>query len=420
MVDGPWGALWIAALENPGSRDSGHEARLNRARTYARRGAVSDIIVRKGEVTARVTGSGHRPYKVTLRIPELPEAEGDRLLEAWTDDLEAVAELSLGRLGEATARLAVAEDVALVPKPGLTHYECTCPDWGFPCKHAAAVSYQFARAIDARPDALLLLRGQHLNEVCDQAAVRRADREVAAAEQAAEEAELARAAAGRGVPAGEAFIRIRKEGGLPPLPPLPSPIATPARTGPFPETGHEDSLAAPGRLRMLADDAAHRAAEAYAHAVDAGRGAGERLWLDADPWLDTVRRAAQADDDPSLHGRLLNSSDQARAQLARTSVAWKHGGEPALAVLDGGQAPPRATEVAARERLLALRLPGRTGPPTLRRTGGRLQLVGEEIELRYGRDGHWYPFRKESGVWWPAGPPSADAAEALQGILKAT
>ncbi|GAA5061061.1 SWIM zinc finger family protein [Streptomyces similanensis] len=378
---------------------------------------VGDITVRAGELSARVIGSGRRPYRVTLRVPELPEAEADRLLEAWADDVDAAAELSGGELGEATARIAVTEDIALVPGPGLTDYACTCPDWGFPCKHAAAVSYQYARAIDARPDALLLLRGHHLDFVRAEAALRRAEREAAAAEQAAEEAELTRAGAARGVPAGEAFARAGHEGGLPPLPELPAPATGPVTVGPFPDPGHEDSLVAPDRLRTLADDAAHRAADAYSHAVATGGVPAARLWLDTDPWLDTVRRAARADGDPRVVGRLLNSSDQARARLERASAAWKHGGRPALAVLDGGQVPPRAAERVAREQLLTRPLPGLPGPPLLRHTGGRLQLVGHDAELRYGPDGHWYPFRKQSGQWWPAGPPSQDAVEAVRSAL---
>lgn len=414
---GPWGILWIAALESPRGPDSGQAARLDRARTYARRGAVGDITVRAGELSARVTGSRHRPYKVTLRVPELPEAEADRLLEAWAADAEAAAELSRGQLGEATARIAVAEDIALVPGLGLIGYACTCPDWGLPCKHAAAVSYQYARAIDARPDALLLLRGHHLDFVREAAALRCAERESAAAEQAPEEAAPTRAGAARGVPAAEVFARAGQEGGLPPLPELPAPASGPVTVGPFPDPGHEDSLVAPDRLRTLADDAAHRAADAYSHAIATGGAPAGRLWLAADPWLDTVRRAARASGDPHIVDRLLNGSDQARARLARASAAWKHGGQPALAVLDGGQVPPRAAESMARERLLTRPLPGLSGPPLLRRTGGRLQLVGRDVEVRYGPDGRWYPFSKQSGQWRPTGPPSEDAVEAVRRAL---
>lgn len=420
LTNRPWGILWIASLESSRGRDSGQAARLDRALSYARRGAVGDITVRAGELSARVTGSGRSPYRVTLRVPELPRAEWDRLIEAWSDDVDAAAELFRGELGEATARIAAFEDIALVPRPGLTDYECTCPDWGFPCKHAAAVSYQYARAIDARPDALLLLHGHLLGSVREEAALRCAEREAAPAEQAAQEVELTRACTTRAVPAGEAFARAGQDGGLPPLPQLPAPETASAladAVGPFPDPGHEDSLVHPDRLRTLADDAAHRAAAAYRHALAAGGTPAAQLWLDSDSWLDTVRRAARADGDPRVVGRLLNNSDQARAGLARASVAWRYGGEPALAVLDGGHVPPRAAETAARERLLTTPLPGLSRPPSLRRTGGRLQLVGHEIELRYGPDGLWYPFRKKSGQWWAAGRPSPDAVEAVLPIL---
>src|SRR5690606_16247777 len=153
-------------------------------------------------------------------------------------------------------------------------------------------------------DALLLLRGHHFDFVCEEAALRCAEREAAAAEQAAQEAELIRAGAARGVPAGEAFAWARQEGGLPPLPELPAPATGPVTVGPFPDPGHEDSLVTPDRLRTLADDAAHRAADAYSHAVTTKGTPGARLWLDTDPWLDTVRRAARADSDPRVFSRL--------------------------------------------------------------------------------------------------------------------
>ncbi|MGW1230766.1 SWF or SNF family helicase, partial [Streptomyces sp. NPDC002530] len=34
------------------------------------------------------------------------------------------------------------------------------------------------------------------------------------------------------------------------------------------------------------------------------------------------------------------------------------------------------------------------------------------VQVRYGRDGRWYPFRKEGGRWMPAGPSDEDPAAA--------
>ncbi|MFE0775612.1 SWIM zinc finger family protein [Streptomyces sp. NPDC058861] len=45
-------------------------------------------------------------------------------------------------------------------RPGPTNCpHCSCPDWGDPCKHAAALYYQVARLLDHDPFVLLLLRG---------------------------------------------------------------------------------------------------------------------------------------------------------------------------------------------------------------------------------------------------------------------
>jgi hypothetical protein len=146
----------------------------------------------------------------------------------------------------------------------------------------------------------------------------------------------------------------------------------------------------------------------------------DHLALNADPWSDTVRRAAQATGEPYLFGRLLNSSDRARAELARAGIAWRHGGPQALAALDGAEVPGPEHEAAARERLAHLRLPGHTSPPRVHRTRGRLRLDGEQVELRWGPDGRWYPYTKDRGQWWASAPPAADAAEALRGAFDDT
>ncbi|TLF47930.1 glycosyl hydrolase family protein, partial [Nonomuraea sp. KC401] len=35
------------------------------------------------------------------------------------------------------------------------------------------------------------------------------------------------------------------------------------------------------------------------------------------------------------------------------------------------------------------------------------------LQLRYGRDGRWYPFTERDGGWWPAGPPERDPSAAV-------
>ena len=65
-----WGQRWIRVLE---SFDIGE--RLNRGRTYARKGQVMDIEIEKGAVRAAVQGSRSRPYEVEVRFRPLSRAQ---------------------------------------------------------------------------------------------------------------------------------------------------------------------------------------------------------------------------------------------------------------------------------------------------------------------------------------------------------
>jgi uncharacterized Zn finger protein len=44
-------------------------------------------------------------------------------------------------------------------------FTCSCPDWGDPCKHAAAVYYLLAEQLDADPFILMHLRGRTREQV---------------------------------------------------------------------------------------------------------------------------------------------------------------------------------------------------------------------------------------------------------------
>ena len=65
-----WAQRWIAALER--LVDSG---RLSRGRTYARKGQVLSIEESKDGISARVQGSQRTPYKISIQIAALSEAQ---------------------------------------------------------------------------------------------------------------------------------------------------------------------------------------------------------------------------------------------------------------------------------------------------------------------------------------------------------
>ncbi|NEA14484.1 SWF or SNF family helicase, partial [Streptomyces halstedii] len=57
--------------------------------------------------------------------------------------------------------------------------------------------------------------------------------------------------------------------------------------------------------------------------------------------------------------------------------------------------------------------------PRLRPSHNRWTVVGAGTQLRYGRDGRWWPYRKERGRWVPAGPAGEDPAGVLAGVSTA-
>jgi len=123
--------------------------RLVRGRAYLRAGAVLDLQVHRGIVTAEVQGTRRYHVKIAVALPG-----GLQLAE-----LRA-------RLGAATTlRGAALHDVilgaaqALLPAPRHIVPFCQCLDAAPFCKHVCAALYGLGVRLDAEPELLLVLRG---------------------------------------------------------------------------------------------------------------------------------------------------------------------------------------------------------------------------------------------------------------------
>ncbi|MGW2769371.1 SWIM zinc finger family protein [Streptomyces sp. NPDC001275] len=142
-----WGQAWVTALEDS-TLDSG---RLSRGRTYARQGMVGPVTIAPGQVKAAVQGSRPRPYRSAVHLPVLSDAPWDTLLDtiaARAGHLAALLDCEMpAELVDDTRNAGV----PLLPQPTELDPECPCPDWGYPCKHAAALCYAIAASIDADP-----------------------------------------------------------------------------------------------------------------------------------------------------------------------------------------------------------------------------------------------------------------------------
>ncbi|MBY8878967.1 SWIM zinc finger family protein [Actinacidiphila acidipaludis] len=411
-----WGQAWVAALEGS-SLDSG---RLQRGRTYARGGAVGEVTVAPGSASAQVHGSRPSPYRSSMRVRRLTDAQWDRLLDVIAERAAGIAALLDGEMPPELADDAEAAGVGLLPGPQDLEPRCNCPDWGYPCKHAAALCYQVARLLDRDPFVLLLLRGRGEDEVTDELGRRNLARAAAEAGATGDPAAHAAQAPGstpagprtpQGDPAAAAFA---SRSALPPLPDLPPP---PARPGRGPQLT-EASAPAPGvdsaGLELLAADTALRAHRLLAAALDTAGHAASAIPVPLTTWQDTVRIAAAHPGHPQLFHRLAASGDGTVTRVAAAARAWQHGGLAALAVLEDAWDPAPAQLARARE---ALRSGWSDGPPPrLRRSRNRWTVEGRDVQLRYGQDGLWYPYAKEYGRWRPSGPPDADPSVALAAL----
>lgn len=119
-----WADRWIEAMER--LMDPG---RLQRGRSYARKGQVLSIEEVKGVIQARVQGSRPKPYKVTIRVEPLTDIQWERVIEALSEQAIFAAQLLSGQMPEDIESAFSATGVSLFPaRRGDLETDCSCPD----------------------------------------------------------------------------------------------------------------------------------------------------------------------------------------------------------------------------------------------------------------------------------------------------
>jgi uncharacterized Zn finger protein len=151
-----WSKRFIAILESYGM-----SGRLQRGRSYARRGQVMEFSLTTGKVTARVQGSRPAPYKVTITVLPLTSAQWRSVESRLAAQALFRARLLAGEMPQEIEQVFADCGTPLFPRSArdLT-MSCSCPDWEMLCKHLAAVCYVLAEAFDADPFAMLAWRGK--------------------------------------------------------------------------------------------------------------------------------------------------------------------------------------------------------------------------------------------------------------------
>jgi len=165
-----WASRWLDALYkliDPG--------RLQRGRSYARRGQVLNLDIKPGRVDAHVQGSMAQPYKVWIKIKPLSDADWNKVADAMAGQAIFAAKLLAGEMPPDIEQAFAAARVNLFPtNRNDLDTECSCPDWSNPCKHIAAVYLLLGEQFDADPFLLFRLRGKDKNEIMELLRARRA------------------------------------------------------------------------------------------------------------------------------------------------------------------------------------------------------------------------------------------------------
>ena len=151
-----WSQRFIAVLES-----SGIGGRLARGRSYARAGQVLDFELSQGKVTAQVQGSRPRPYQVHIGVLPLTKPQWRRVLQGLAGQALFRAKLLAGEMPHEIEDVFAEAGTPLFPRLASDlDMRCSCPDWGVPCKHLAAVCYVLAEEFDRDPFAMLAWRGK--------------------------------------------------------------------------------------------------------------------------------------------------------------------------------------------------------------------------------------------------------------------
>lgn len=372
-----WGKAWVDALEESIMADAG---RLARGRTYARQGRVSLPEILPGSVRAEVTGN--EEYVADLSIRLLTEDSWSALEQLIAERSAHSAALLSGELPADLLSDAADRGVLIMPGAGDVMPDCSCPDWGEPCKHAAALAYLIADAIDQDPFVLLLLRGRGRSDLLESVRHLRSSVAVTAARDPehpgsglmpARQASLVES--GVGVSAARAYKR--QPSAIPSVLPAPYVAGKPIMLGiPAPI----DSGIRLSELEYLIEDAAIRATQV----LHLEQSSGLALGADAD----LARRAAQVFGEPGSVLEMATTTGVETAELLTMAIAWEQGGLAGLSVASGTWQPsplqlePGRMAVGPRSRVMAN------------------SVSGNGVQLRLDRSGLWWKFHPDQELGW--------------------
>jgi uncharacterized Zn finger protein/aryl carrier-like protein len=156
-----WGKSWNQNLE----RYADYSNRIGRGRSYVRHGAVLDLRIAAGEVTALVQGSSSQPYEIKISIAAIGASAWRAIKKQCDGRLKSLQDLLAGKFPKELSEIFLSEGNGLFPSPKEIKFACSCPDWASMCKHVAAALYGIGARLDEDPSLFFTLRNVRTDDL---------------------------------------------------------------------------------------------------------------------------------------------------------------------------------------------------------------------------------------------------------------
>jgi hypothetical protein len=379
---------------------------VDEARQYLATAPAGALNVNAGFATTKFPLPQGRVARPRLLVRELSSAQWTLVEDAIAARPDAVQVAGTAAVSDLFTDPAHTAGTPIVPARHDVTFTCTCqPDTASPCVHSVALSHLLIRRLRTAPTPLFTLRGrphQHLK-----ARLRATDQQTTTlpATTAALTVPHSRPPESPeppavGPPPQPRLLPAQLVAPTLPLapPPLPLPAPTDLGLGPAapvlagratPAPHPLPSLAA---MRALTADAAHRAAS----------------WLDGDdsmcPDTDTdLARFAALPHAAEFRQDIMDRLGLGIVALGHLQLAYAYGGAAGAATY----LEPLTVHRDVLARAQADIQPLRPAPlATIDCEDNRLTDAAAGIQLRYGPDGRWHPYRAPYGTWQPVPGPS--------------